>query len=182
MDSRLLLQYGHLHSVQQTVSDSQYEATCFSEQTKATGTQRLQYELVLHRLGHGSCTCPDFSNQGGACKHLCALQLLINDWVQRQLICPFYYPSSQSAASQLVYTPQSNTTNSTSIPPSFDNAIPSMLTSVLALCQLSGTNLPSKSWDSPGQDGMLSSSSEEGTDLEISEQNDILVSSITSIM
>ena len=57
-----------------------------------------------------------------------------------------------------------------------------MLTSVLALHQLSGTNLPSKGWDRPSRDGMLSSSSEEGTNLEISEQNDISVSSITSIM
>ena len=57
-----------------------------------------------------------------------------------------------------------------------------MLTSVLALRQLSGTNLPSEGWDRPGRDGMLSSSSEEGTDSEISEQNDISVSSITSIM
>lgn len=182
VDSRWLLQYGHLHSVRQTVSDSQYKATCFSAQTKATGAQRLQYELVLHCLGHGSCTCLDFSNRGGACKHLRALRLLIDDWVQRQLIRPFYYPSSQSAASQLAYTPQSNITNPTNIPPSFDNAIPSMLTSVLALRQLSGTNLPSEGWDRPGQDGMLSSSSEEGTDSEISEQNDISVSSITSIM
>jgi hypothetical protein len=136
-----------IHSVQQTASDCQYEATCFSAQTTATGTQRLQYKLVLHHSGHGSCTCQDFSIRGGACKHLRALWLLVDNWVERELIHPFHYLSSQSEASQLAHTShmsQSKITHHTNIPPSFNNAVPSMLTSVLALCQLSGENLPSE--------------------------------------
>lgn len=146
-ESRLLLQYGHLHSVCQTVSDGQYEATCLSAQTNATSTPVLQYELVLHRSGYGSCTCQDFSNRGGACKHLRALRLLIDDWVQRQLIYPFHYPTTESAASQLAYTSHTskpNTANPADIPPSFNTTVPSMLTSVLTLCQISGENLTSE--------------------------------------
>ena len=169
----VLLKHGHLHSVHQTVSDCQYEATCFSAQTKPTGTPRLQYELILHRSGHGSCTCLDFSNRGGACKHLRALRLLVDNWVARQLIHPFHYPSSRSAASQLAMyvtpTSQPNIVGSAEIPPSFNNSIPSMLTNVLALRQLSGKNTPSVGTDEDG------SSSERETDLEISEENDILV-------
>ena len=168
-DSRLLLKHGHLHSVHQTVSDCQYEATCLSAQMKPTGVPRLQYELILHRSGHGSCTCQDFSNRGGACKHLRALRLLVDNWAARQLIHPFHYPSSQSAASQLVSPTSQPGSKSAEIPPSSNNSIPSMLTNILALRQLSGKNIQSESTD---QDGL---STEGETDLEISEENDILV-------
>ena len=145
------------------------------------GTLRLQYELVLHCSGHGSCTWWDFSIWGGACKHLRALWHLIDNWVERQLIHPFYYPSSQSEASQLVHahTSQSKISDHTDIPPSFNNVIPSMLTSVLILHQLLGRNLPSEGGqdqDGSSQDtSMLSLSSEGATDSEISEKNNILV-------
>ena len=66
-------------------------------------------------------------------------------------------------------TSQPNIVGSAEIPPSFNNSIPSMLTNVLTLHQLSGKNILSVGTD---QDG---SSSEEGTDLEILEENDILV-------
>ena len=145
------------------------------------GTSRLQYELVLHHSGHGSCTCWDFSIQGGACKHLHALWHLVDNWVERQLIRPFYYPSSQSEASQHVHAPtsQSKISDHADIPPSFNNAIPSMLTSVLTLHQLLGRNLPSEGGqyqDGSSQDtSMLSSSLEGATDSEILEKNNILV-------
>ena len=161
-DSRLLLKHSHLHLVHQTVSDC-------SAQTKPTDVPRLQYELVLHHSGHGSCTCQDFSNQGGACKHLCALWRFVNNWVARQLIHPFYYPPSQSAASQLVSPTSQPSSKSAEIPPSSNNSILSMLTNILALYQLSGKNIQSEGTD---QDGL---SLEGETDLEISEENDILV-------
>ena len=168
-DSRLLLKHGHLHSVHQTVSDCQYEATCLSAQMRPTGVPRLQYKLILHCSGHGSCTCQDFSNQGGTCKHLHALWLLVDIWVVRQLIHPFHYPSSQSTASQLVLPTSQPGSKSAEIPPSSNNSIQSMLTNILALRQLSGKNIQPKGTD---QDGL---SSEGETDLEISEENDILV-------
>ena len=85
------------------------------------------------------------------------------------MIHPFYYPSSQSAASQPVSPTSQTSSKSAEIPPSSNNSIPSMLTNILALCQLSGKNIQSEGTD---QDGL---SLEGETDLEISEENDILV-------
>ncbi|KAK7007269.1 hypothetical protein R3P38DRAFT_3212988 [Favolaschia claudopus] len=57
-----------------------------------------RYHLYIHRDGYGGCTCPDFTSRGAACKHLRALRLILDDWVARNYITPFYYPTTLDAA------------------------------------------------------------------------------------
>lgn len=59
------------------------------------------YQLSMSRSGKASCTCPDFYDRGGACKHLCALHIVIEGWVIQGLEKPFHYPSTLKLAQEL---------------------------------------------------------------------------------
>lgn len=95
-DASALLRRGCLGVIAQNSSSDQYETTCSSSSQAGA-----VYQLELHRRGCGRCTCPDFSQRGGACKHLRAFRSVIDDWIQRGLTSPFFYPNSLSAAKQL---------------------------------------------------------------------------------
>ncbi|KAK7441583.1 hypothetical protein VKT23_016575 [Stygiomarasmius scandens] len=56
------------------------------------------YSLEICHNGHGLCTCPDFQSRGGACKHLRALRIPIDRWLQQHYCQPFHYPSSVDEA------------------------------------------------------------------------------------
>jgi hypothetical protein len=57
----------------------------------------LTYEMVFHRSGASSCSCPDFQTRGGACKHLRAMRRIIDTWVVAGHETSFNYISSRSA-------------------------------------------------------------------------------------
>ena len=52
-----------------------YLFTCFSSQALASDSSPTVYAIEIHLLGTGSCSCPDFTSRGGACKHLRAALL-----------------------------------------------------------------------------------------------------------
>ncbi|KAJ3851970.1 hypothetical protein EV368DRAFT_82994 [Lentinula lateritia] len=78
-----------------------YTAICPSSQDPTRN-----YTVTLHRSGQGSCSCPDFEKQGGACKHLWALRRCIEVYVLiLHIETPFNYPTTLQAAQQLILLP-----------------------------------------------------------------------------
>ena len=56
----------------------------------------------MNRAGFANCSCPDFTSNGGACKHLWALRLIVDGWVQ-QCLLPFpYHPTSLDDAQRVL--------------------------------------------------------------------------------
>lgn len=113
-EAHAIVQLCRLHSIRQTVGPDQYEATCIS--TSSLHNPAMQYTLFLHRAGHGRCDCPDFLYRGGACKHLRALRLVIESWVQQCFITPFHYPLTIQAAELLCPVSLIPTTEVTLLP------------------------------------------------------------------
>ncbi|KAJ3845789.1 hypothetical protein EV368DRAFT_90093 [Lentinula lateritia] len=60
------------------------------------------YTVFLHQTGRGSCTCLDFDQRGGACKHLWSLRQCVDYYVSvLHVETPFNYPATFQAAQQL---------------------------------------------------------------------------------
>ena len=92
-----LLDRGHLRDLAMHPNRDGYLAICTSSSQIG-----LCYRLELHRNGHAMCSCPDFANRGGACKHLRAFRLVIEGWVlSGQVNDPFIFPTSPSAAKRI---------------------------------------------------------------------------------
>ncbi|KAJ3832226.1 hypothetical protein F5878DRAFT_666769 [Lentinula raphanica] len=73
-----------------------YMAACASS-TKTDVT----YALLIERLGKASCSCTDFLKNGRACKHLRALQLLLDALVIAGHERPFLFPATRLEALQI---------------------------------------------------------------------------------
>ncbi|THH14925.1 hypothetical protein EUX98_g9541 [Antrodiella citrinella] len=62
----------------------------------------MQYWLTMHPSGAATCTCPDWLQRGGACKHLRAFRLLVQDWsVQCDPPLNFRFPTSPEEAAEV---------------------------------------------------------------------------------
>ncbi|KAJ3774380.1 hypothetical protein FB446DRAFT_786994 [Lentinula raphanica] len=90
-----ILYLQRLHSLASGNPPYTFTALCSSSHPDTS------YSLQLGQMGEGSCTCLDFHNKGGACKHLCAFRLVIDGWASRGLCSPFHYPSSPSTAREI---------------------------------------------------------------------------------
>ncbi|KAJ3748257.1 hypothetical protein EV360DRAFT_56944, partial [Lentinula raphanica] len=84
-----------LHSFASGAPPYTFTAICSSSQPNTS------HSLKLGQTGEGCCTCRDFYNKGGACKHLRAFRLIIDGWASRGLCNPFYYPSSLPSAREI---------------------------------------------------------------------------------
>ena len=74
-------------------------ATCASTGANTSDPNYPCYWLTAHPSGHATCTCADWLNRGGACKHLRAFRNLIMSWVQGGRVANgFHFPESQSDA------------------------------------------------------------------------------------
>jgi hypothetical protein len=80
------------------------------------------YSVELCQLGSSSCSCPDFQTRGGACKHLRALRLIVDSWVEQGFEKPFTYPRSRIEATLL--TANASMTNVNMAPPTLTPATP----------------------------------------------------------
>jgi hypothetical protein len=59
----------------------------------------MHYWLTAHPSGSSTCICPNWINRGGACKHLHAFQLLIEDWAMKgKLQYKYSFPQMQDEA------------------------------------------------------------------------------------
>ncbi|KAL0060694.1 hypothetical protein AAF712_012517 [Marasmius tenuissimus] len=117
-----------------------FQATCLSSRVSTVGTT---YSIFLSRCGAGECSCLDFQSQGGACKHLCALRILIDSWVTRGLEKPpFYYPSCLEDAKPCEFLhPPSNVDLSTA----------ELLPTIIAQAQSIGNDSTTLSLDEPDE-------------------------------
>ena len=52
-------------------------ATCAASNANIWSSNHLRYWLTIHPMGLATCTCYDWITNGGACKHLRALRILI---------------------------------------------------------------------------------------------------------
>ncbi|KAL0568041.1 hypothetical protein V5O48_013952 [Marasmius crinis-equi] len=76
-------------------------------------SNELVYSLSLYRDGRGSCSCLDFQENGGACKHLRAMRIVVDYSLSLSKAAPLHYPSSlpeglsvrDAALSQIPATP-----------------------------------------------------------------------------
>ncbi|KAF5381270.1 hypothetical protein D9615_008377 [Tricholomella constricta] len=79
-----------------------YSASCISSRSNTLSSSSVSYIVKMHEMGVGSCTCPDFSTRGGACKHLRALRMILDTWAHYNHIPPLTYPSSAIAAREIL--------------------------------------------------------------------------------
>ncbi|KAF7789359.1 hypothetical protein EIP86_000303 [Pleurotus ostreatoroseus] len=77
----------------------EFWATCESSSSHIDPTV-TQYWLTIHPSGAATCTCLDWLNRGGACKHLRAFRLTIQSWVAAHQLpgYRFIFPSSAAEA------------------------------------------------------------------------------------
>lgn len=171
-EAQAIFQLQHVHSIRQTVCPDQYEAACFSMSAPLDDGMKIQYELRLHRAGHGYCSCPDFVYRGGACKHLQAFRLVIESWVHQHIISPFVFPATLSAAELLhpsSSTPEtlpepSETITSTTIYPG--SASSSKLNNFLTLQRLAKGDVEASDVESDEDADNLSESASRDEDTE----------------
>lgn len=86
----------------ETFKGKQFTLTCLSSLALEVEAAPVNYTVRLWVDGCGDCTCTDFREHGGACKHLRAALSYIHKWRQNstlQLTIPkVFIPSSHEAA------------------------------------------------------------------------------------
>ena len=86
----------HLITPIQSMKPFEMWATCASTGANTSDPDHPRYWLTAHPSGHATCTCADWLNRGGACKHLRAFRNLITSWIQNgQIGHKFHFPESQ---------------------------------------------------------------------------------------
>ncbi|KAF8960687.1 hypothetical protein BDZ97DRAFT_1760510 [Flammula alnicola] len=93
----------------QILSGRPYEiwACCAATKADIQDPYHPRYWLTIHPTGSATCSCPDWLNNGGACKHLRALRLAIlkPEWIDptkcNTPLIPFHFPSTPEEASTI---------------------------------------------------------------------------------
>lgn len=98
VDGNALLHTGRLSQPQYGLSPEIFVSTCASSSAVLADPNHQCYVVYLHRLGPSSCTCPSFQGEGGACKHMRALRVIVDNWVAAGSVSPMYYPSDRHDA------------------------------------------------------------------------------------
>ncbi|KAK7018770.1 hypothetical protein VNI00_018232 [Paramarasmius palmivorus] len=78
-----LLQHHQLSTPEISSKGTSLTFTCYSSLSVAHEEQATQYQICLRFDGMASCTCPDWTSRGGACKHLRAA-LIRSDEIRQQ--------------------------------------------------------------------------------------------------
>lgn len=76
-------------------------ATCAASNADVRSSIHLRYWLTIHPTGSATCTCYDWITNGGACKHLRALRILIQSRSKLKLPLSsngYHFPVSQANA------------------------------------------------------------------------------------
>lgn len=99
-----ILKSGRLHPI---ASLRPYElwATCSTSIADPHDINHNRYWLTIHLSGAATCTCPDWLQRAGACKHLRAFKQAIEAWVQNGAIDTTYlyqFPSTREAAENVL--------------------------------------------------------------------------------
>jgi hypothetical protein len=104
--ARSLFLAGRLHQID---AGRPYEiwASCAATQADIHDPNHPRYWLTIHPTGSATCTCLDWLNRGGACKHLRALRLAILEpaWISTEKcqspLIPFHFPATFEEASSI---------------------------------------------------------------------------------
>lgn len=100
-EAQAIVHLKRIYNINQTLDCNQYEATCVSSRSVLGDPSARLYHIYIHRDGHAGCTCPDFEQNGCACKHLRSFRLIIDSWIAQGLTGPFYYPATLEAAERV---------------------------------------------------------------------------------
>ncbi|KAF4571298.1 hypothetical protein AB1N83_013800 [Pleurotus pulmonarius] len=119
-----ILRSGNIINMSRDIDGNTICANCYS--TSGVGS----YIVKISRSGFGSCSCLDFQSRGGACKHMRALRLLIDDWVRTGQEPVFIFPTTLSEAQNLL----SHATPNDS--PWLANVIPPIAASIVSNLEL----------------------------------------------
>ncbi|EIM80782.1 uncharacterized protein STEHIDRAFT_115633 [Stereum hirsutum FP-91666 SS1] len=82
-------------------SNMPYElwATCATSSADVTSSGYPRYWLSMHASGAATCSCPDWLQRGGACKHLRAFRLVIKYWTSTGQVPDCYlFPATRDDA------------------------------------------------------------------------------------
>ncbi|KAG8763646.1 hypothetical protein FRC12_008470 [Ceratobasidium sp. 428] len=110
-EARYLMENKYVRLVGQ--NDIGVALTCYSFRGYDDDGTWTQYDISLNYDSTASCTCPDFQNRGGACKHMRAGLLLVewarhwalaNNQPHEHVIQPINLPSNQASALRLHQT------------------------------------------------------------------------------
>lgn len=96
--ARDLIRLRKLGQIQYGNSQEELIATCATSTAVLNDPNHVRYSLVLWSFGTASCTCVDFSLRGGACKHLRAMRIVVNEWISAGQIAPITYPETYDDA------------------------------------------------------------------------------------
>ena len=92
-DAAVILQRQHITPIP---AGKFYElwATC-----RASSDPTTTYHLTIHPSGSATCSCPDWTLRGGACKHLRAFRSIVQGWMNTKLLThPYIFPTTLEEA------------------------------------------------------------------------------------
>ncbi|KAK1230031.1 hypothetical protein PQX77_006888, partial [Marasmius sp. AFHP31] len=119
--AEVLLREGQISSVTIDPTGSWLTFTCHSSTAVSTDVLPLTYSLSLSFDGRGYCNCPDWKSHGGACKHIRAALLKIDQYNSTRdtaKIPQIILPDNPAAARVLLaQIEQSNTLSHLAPPP-----------------------------------------------------------------
>ncbi|KAJ3855966.1 hypothetical protein EV368DRAFT_79123 [Lentinula lateritia] len=92
----------HKQSLHSIITQSDPDGLAYIAHCNPSSGGPTPYVISICTSGCASCTCLDFHHNGKACKHLCALRILIDSWVTQGLIhTHFHYPLTLEHAQAL---------------------------------------------------------------------------------
>jgi len=83
----------------------EFWATCAATTADVSDPLHNRYWLTLHPSGSATCMCEDWLQNGGACKHLRALRLLLEQQVANGALTvshPFHFPTTRAEAEEVM--------------------------------------------------------------------------------
>lgn len=69
-----------------------FAASCALSKANIHNSSHIRYVIFIEAQGFCGCMCKDFTTNYFACKHLRALRLILDAWVNNRYIPPLYYP------------------------------------------------------------------------------------------
>lgn len=104
--ARTVFESGKLHPIP-SILPFELWASCESYTVPVTsdalGIRKKTYWLMMHPCGAGTCTCPDWLNHAGACKHLRVFRMMSEEWLRKGLVKPPFTFAATKAEADLIH-------------------------------------------------------------------------------
>ena len=112
------------------------EAMCAASSASLHDVHHSRYMLSMHRAGFANCSCLDFTSNGGACKHLRALRVIVDGWVAQSFLPVFYHPTSLDDARRVLSNLTPGPEPDPNVPHATIQHTTSLLSNIVALRQV----------------------------------------------